>query len=130
MASISVIKSAHSKKKHLENVSFSEPNFEPFANRENLNCGRNLTINDLCNPCGVSCHQESCDNWKCAVACADRNFVDRVFDEASNSTNPKKSIYFKLKDDVPSLVKTSGTVKPNSLVFLLWKCLCKYDAKL
>ena len=83
---------------HLENATFPEAIFEPQTNRVLLDCDGhpgNLTINDLCNPCGVSCDEESCDNWKCALACADKDFDSRVFDETWNETQSTGPFYFR-----------------------------------
>ena len=101
-------------KQHLGNVTFFEPEFEPRINRDLLNCGRNLTIEDLCTPCGVSCNEGTCDSWKCAIACADKDFGDRVVDENSNKTKSTKSIYFRRSDqvDIPAPVSTSGKALP------------------
>ena len=81
-------------KQHFQNITFSEPDYEPPINREPLNCQRNLTIDDLCNPCGVSCDQGTCDNWKCSIGCADQGFEQRLFNQTF--TGPT-SIYFKQK---------------------------------
>ena len=79
----------------MENATFSEAVYEPYSNREPLECGRNLTIDDLCNPCGVSCDEQVCENWKCAIACVDKDFDSRVFDETLNGIEREKSIYFR-----------------------------------
>lgn len=88
---------------HLANASFSKPVYEANFIRENLDCGRNLTIKDLCNPCGVSCNQETCDNWKCAIACADKDFENRI----TGGFNTTKSIYFRYN-------QTRGQFKANT----------------
>ena len=59
-----------------------------------MNCQRNLTIEDLCNPCGISCDQGTCDNWKCSIGCADQEFEERLFNETFAGSTP---IYFKQK---------------------------------
>ena len=90
-------------------ATFSEADYEPYSNREPLQCEGNLTIDDLCTPCGVSCDEQVCDSWKCAIACADQDFESRVFDENLNGTEPRTSIYFRRSNLTSSYPgKTSG----------------------
>lgn len=47
--------------------------FKKLDERKDLNCGRNLSITDVCNPCGEKCTDQCCDNWKCPFSCAGNN---------------------------------------------------------
>ena len=88
-----------------------------------LDCGqRNLTIDDLCNPCGVSCDEETCDNWKCAIACADKDFESRVLDETQNVNQSAQYFYFR-NDNETSLDfgNSSGRALLSLLKFLKLK---------
>ena len=93
----------------MENATFPEPDYKPQTNRVLLDCGDhpgNLSIADLCNPCGVSCDQETCDNWKCAIACADKDFDSRVLDETSDGTTPH--FYFRHESLTSSNLENSS----------------------
>ena len=55
---------------------------------------------DICRPCGHNCTEsDTCDNWKCAIGCADSKFNQRVFDPNSENFNGSEKVYPRKTDD-------------------------------
>ena len=55
---------------------------------------------DICTPCGRNCTEsDTCDNWKCAIGCADSKFSERVFDPDNDSFNGSVKIYTRKIDN-------------------------------
>ena len=56
---------------------------------------------DLCNPCGKNCSDQFCDNWKCAIGCADGNFSQRVYnpDKQGNEGHYRRHEIIKFEED-------------------------------